>query len=278
MEQGLKDDIPMDAYLRLNAFGSGHLDWLAISPMRYRYNLEHPPEESESMAIGTAVHSLVLEPHTFQKIYELEPLSAAPDAKSPRATNAYKDAVKSIEASGKRIIRMQDLAKVNAMAQSVMRNRHAAKCLEKAQRREVTMIWKDKDRLCRGRADALGDKLLVDLKVTRDLSGFSPWIITRLGYYRQQAWYRTGLDALGHGVDHVFIVAVEQDPPHDVGVFKMDDASLIFGAMQCKRLLEVCEECEKTGEWPGMFPDVEVGTVSDSVIDQFQEEADGEDT
>lgn len=270
---GLHRGVSRKDYLALDAFGSGRLEWLAVSPKHYRYMLEQPAEESPSLSLGTALHAAVLEPDVFGMEYALEPLDVAPMNAKPRATNAYKEAVAEMEGRGLTVLREDTLAQVEAMAAAVMEHPKAAKLLAKAPERELTMIWNRDGRICRGRADLLGEVVLGDLKTTRSLRKFSPWAITEYGYHRQAAHYVGGLAQLGRTIERVMWIVVESSPPYDVGVFELDLPSLTLGHVQCDRLFEKLADCEREDRWPGMFEDVQIASVSDAALATMDDEA-----
>jgi len=269
---GLHKHVPMDRYLSMAAIGSTELGWLATSPLYFRYMMDSRTRpDSDAMALGTAVHMAVLEPDLFEATYCDEPCVDGIDSSRPRATKAYREAVAEMETSGRIVLKGDTAFQVRAMAAAVRGNPHAAKLLDKAPERELTIRWDRDGRACRGRADMLGEGVLADLKTTRSLKNFSPFAITRLGYYRQLAMYRAGLRQLGRTVNHVLIVAVENVEPFDVACYAMDEAALIAGDMECERLFALLDECESSGKWPGAFPDIVKGTITDALAAEMAE-------
>ena len=272
---GIHAGVSMAEYLALDAIGSTHLSWLDVSPLYYQHMRKLNERDTESTSLGTAVHTAVLEPETFKSRYVSEPDLDEIGGAKPRATKAYKEAVAVLEASGREVMRNDVSGKVWAMAQAVHAHPLAAKLLRIATERELTMLWDQGfgrpdgsigTRLCRGRADAIGGGVLVDLKTTRSLARFSPFELTKFAYHRQQALYRAGSAALGLKVQHVFVIAVESVAPFDVGVFEMDEDSLSVGENECTELLNRLAECEASRTWPGMFPELQKGTLTDYVI------------
>ena len=270
---GLHRGISRTGYLSLDAFGSGRLEWMNVSPLYFKYMLSQPAEETAALSLGTALHAAVLEPDVFARQYVLEPLHVAPDNAKPRATKAYRDAVADITQGGFIVLRQETFDTVKAMAAAVLAHPAAAGLLAKAPERELTMIWNRDGRICRGRADMLGDGVLGDIKTTRSLKDFSPWTVTKYGYHRQAAHYVDGLAQLDHPIEHVMFIAVEASRPYDCGVFALEPASLSFGHIENDRLFLKLEECERTGEWPGQFPIVTSASVSDAAIATMDDEA-----
>jgi len=275
LSPGLHRGVPSADYLALDAIGSGRLGWLATSPMHYRYMCGQPRAETDATELGTALHSALLEPDLFLAHYivEPDPHQVAPDAVKPRATKLYKDAVADLERSGRTVLRIDEMAAVRAMADSVRAHPHAARLLERAPEREVTMLWDQDGRRCRGRADLLGDGVLADVKTVRNLAKFSPWVISDRAYHRQAGHYTIGLERLERRIQHVFFIAVENVAPFDVGVFALDPDALRIGQMECENLLARLDECEASGCWPGMFPEVVTATISDRMLSDLEEVA-----
>lgn len=268
---GLYPGISLADYLAIDALGSGRLEWLNISPLHYRYMLSQKEKETDALKRGSALHMAVLEPLLFHERYTVEPdpFLIAPGNVKPRATTAYKAAIAALEATGKIVLRDEMAQEVFAMAASIKAHPHAARLLEKAPEREITAIWQRNGHACRGRFDLMGDGALGDIKTTRSLRSFSPWTITKLGYYRQAGWYSDGASRLGRDVKCFFLVAVESVAPYDVGVFVLDKETLAVGRVECDALFRKLQLSEETGEWPGMFPEVQQATLTDAIALQL---------
>lgn len=270
---GLHAGVPMGEYLAIDAMSSGRFEWLRVSARHYQHMLSQPAADSAALSLGTALHAAVLEPAIFARDFVLEPIALVPQTSKTRATKAYKDAVADIKQGGFTVIRKDTMETVKAMAASVYAHPWAAKLIARCPERELTMLWNRGNRLCRGRADLLGPGCMGDLKTTRSLKDFNPWEITKYGYHRKAAWYRQGLNELGPEIPKVFFIAIESSAPFDVGVFEMDGPSLALADHDIERLLTRLDDCERTGSWPGMFPDIQVATVSDAELARMDDEA-----
>lgn len=274
LSPGLYPGVPMAQYLKLPGIGSGHLGWILRSPKHYRHCLSHPPKDTDATENGTALHAALLEPETFSGRYAIEPDPAVIGGDRPRSTKAYRDEVSKMVASGFAVLKTDDFNSVHAMVRAVQDHKHAVRILERATEREQTMIWErtvSDAHLCRGRADLLGDRMLADVKTTRSLERFSPWVISDQGYHRQMAWYVDGLAQLGRVIDFVYLIAIENVPPYDVGVFVLDPDALRVGRDECDRALERLSECEESGKWPGMFEEIQHGMVVDRLMAEIHE-------
>jgi len=262
---GMYAGMPMETYLSLEALGSGRLEQLAVSPLHYRYMLTQRRETTPALELGTALHMAVLEFDLFNETYTLEPDLDEIGGAKPRATKAYKDQVAALEESGKTVLQRGEMAKVLSMKEAIEAHPHAAALLKKCPEREVTALWDRNGRLCRARFDMLGKGMAGNIKTTYKIRDFSPWTITRRGYYRAAAHYRDGANRLGREIKHHFFLAVESAPPFDVGVFVLDEATLDVGLQEIEALHRKLEECERTDSWPGQFPDVVQAMLTDAI-------------
>jgi len=276
LRPGLHPNIPMRAYLAIDAMGSSRLEHLAISPLHYRYMSTQPDVETDAQELGTALHVAVLEPDLFKEKYVIEPDTALIGGAKPRATNAYRQEVARLEFDGRTVLKAEAMARVLAMREAILGHPHAARVLENAPEREVTGLWLNGKTLCRGRFDAMGPGVLADIKTTRKLKDFSPWTLTRLGYYRQAGHYVDGARKLGRETKHFFFIAVENNPPHDVGVFVLDEELIEVGRVECEALMARLARCERTGVWPGMYPEIQQAVLTEAIALQMAD-ADVED-
>src|SRR6185503_13815919 len=112
---GLHHGVPMREYLKIDALGSSRLEHLAVSPLHYRYMSTQPDEETDAQELGTALHVAVLEPDLFDSAYVIEPDIARIGGAKPRATNAYKEAVATLEFEGRTVLKAEAMAKVLSM-------------------------------------------------------------------------------------------------------------------------------------------------------------------
>lgn len=267
---GIHLGVPKADYLALDALSASRMDWLAVSPLHYRYMLTQPPVETNATERGTALHAMLIEPDAFRSYaVEPDPNLIAPEAAKPRATKAYREAVAELEAAGKIVLKLPEMRAVLNMQAAILSNPHAARLFQRCPMHEAAILWDRDGRACRGRVDMLGDDLFADVKTVRSLRDFSPWVVTKLAYYRQAAWYQDGLKRLGRNIKHVFFIAVEATPPHETGVFVLDPDALTFGLSECEHFLYRLAECERNDDWPGMFEGIQTATLSASAIERM---------
>jgi hypothetical protein len=276
-------------YQALEATNWSELKNMAVSPRYYRHRRDHPLPDTPAMLMGRAIHAAVLEPDSFHDEYRIaEPRQCAGETKS--GTRCSKPAIpggtlchlhggtaeaEALAESGVTILTADQGETVVHCVEAVATHKAARELLERAPRREVSIEWEIDGRRCKGRIDALGDGVLVDLKTTRSLARFARQAGEML-YYGQLAWYGDGAIAAGQlARDYeVFILAVENVEPWDVGVFRVTDDDIQEGQFLYRRLLRDLTACETMDYWPGMMPDVvdlEIPTWGRRIADETGE-------
>jgi hypothetical protein len=237
-------------YCALRGVNWSRLNWMDVSPLHY---LTAKTEETDPMRLGRAAHSLTFEPETFGALYTVW--------EGARNSNAWK----AFKADNEHLTILTSDQHARAMGMAAAVNRHpvAARYLNPRGKAEQTLVWTDEATglVCKARADFLSHWCaVVDLKSAADLS---PRFLSRavsLGYPCQMAHYRNG--AIASGIwgrePECVIVAVESKPPYDVGVFRMDEETMEYGAKKVAELLAKVKECTELNEWPGRYPDEQV--------------------
>jgi len=212
------------------------LKQMALSPLHYRYAVDHGCDETRAMRVGSVVHALVL--GGAYHAYEGE-----------RRGKAWAE-FKAAHDDGATIVTGSEHDDAAAIAGAVMADPVAASILAGPHLTEVSLAWEWLGRACAGRLDLVTPSVLVELKVTNsaDLDRFGR-LAHRMHYPAQLAWY---LRALGRPLtSHALIVVVEDKPPHPVTVREVTARALEAGEKQCRLWMERLLCCESAGEWPG---------------------------
>jgi hypothetical protein len=180
-----------------------------------------PRKESPAMALGTAVHTALLEPERFDAAYVV-----CPPECSDRRTKAYKEwaaSVASFALSG--VLTTDDAATIDAIRDSVRRDEFASQLLAADGHVEKSLEWTESDVLCRMRFDKIAGPFCIDIKTCQDAT---PEVFAKtIASYRydlQAAHYLSGLtnNSIGWGMRFVF-VAVETASPYRVRCYEMCD-------------------------------------------------------
>lgn len=245
---GLIRGVPEDAY-----FG----DETALSASSAKVLLgTRSPEVTAAMELGSLTHKVLLEPHLLDGYTVLRPPNGEFWAKgdgTPASeggitrTKQYADAAAKAVRDGLTAVSAEDWDKAHAMAEAVREHPLAAKLLDACGDFEVS-AWADHESgaRVRGRLDALGPGLCVDLKTANnaDPSAFGKRAAA-LGYAIQAANYQDVARACGWDVEgFAFIVAESVATPsgrHRVSVIELTDRAIAKGredfAEACRRWL-----------------------------------------
>lgn len=210
------------------------------TPAHAKWAKENRKEIAE-FGIGHALHGLVLE---GKVLFAVEP-------KADGRTNAGK-AIKAAfaeENQGKIILSADDGKAVEGMAAGILRNKTVVSLLESAKDREVSIFWDG----MKARLDAVSPLGVLDLKTTgkvADRRTFSKSIF-EFGYHIQGAMYLMAAAKAGFPCEDFFFICCESFPPHECNYYPLGHESLEVGKRELDRLKALCEECEKTGVYPG---------------------------
>jgi len=201
------------------AISKSHLDQVARSPLHYWARYLDPNrvtiEPTPAMAIGSAVHTHVLELDQWDSQYAIAPESIDRRTKMGKAEWE----VFTTAATGRTVLSRADADLVMRMGHAVYSHPAAAMLLNMPGKAETTHMWTDAATgiQCKCRPDWLTDdgSLIIDLKTTDDASpaGFRK-SIANWRYHVQAAWYLNGIEqATGTRPDQFIFLCVEKRAP-----------------------------------------------------------------
>lgn len=258
-------------YMRIEAVNWHTLEPYRISAKSARHSMLRPRDATESMKIGEALHCAVLEPHRFCTEY-----SAMPSFDGHPNSKIYKEAKAAWmnEHGAEVTLTREEYHECKTMGEAVAAHPVASRIMLGKGRNEIVVVWIDKETgiLCKGRIDRLcyapaltifpssdlkpSDQVLVmaDVKTSRKpLPGPREFEgeIARYGYHGQLAWYHDGLQAIEPAPVVPVIVAVQNEAPFEVAVYRFDETELEKGQKLCRRLLTQHLTCTQQKDWPG---------------------------
>ena len=177
--------------------------------------------ESASMRLGTAVHSALLEPEEFEKIYDVTDLR--------KNTKAYKEMLSN---NPKKIyLNNSDWRSIQEIKRRFEQNREATELLDLCSKRETEVKADIQGVPFRGFVDAMSKDVIIDLKTTQDASeeGFSRSVYN-FSYHLQAAIYKELT-----GAKEFYIIAIENTAPHNICIYQLSQDALDSGyAMMSK--------------------------------------------
>lgn len=238
------------------------------TPAHLQYGMTAHREPTASMALGTAVHSLVLEPFRFNDDFVIAPVV-------DKRTKIGKEIWANFEAdsAGKTLINAAQFEQASAMADSVRNHPIAGALLDDIVVESSVYWWyrsmdPDDDtkykEMLKVRPDAICRKypVIIDLKSTADGS-YSGFIksIQNYYYHMSAAMYLEGvnqcrplLEEMRHFAYTKFIfVCVENAAPYLTSVYELSPEYLDIGKTLYRRALHALRY-GRENDWPG-FPD-----------------------
>ena len=243
-----------DDYHAGPGISKSHLDKMAMSPMHYWSAYINPErerrEQTPAMALGTAVHSAVLEPDLFVGDY------IKAEKFDRRTTAGKQDALDFAAANeGKIILDPEEYDLCMAMRDAVHRH-PLAKRLFNGGHSEQTFFAVDEGTgeivKCRTDYINIGGGIIVDLKTTEDASpkGFGR-SAGNFRYDLQAPWYKDVVQAaVGETLPVFAFVAVEKKPPYAIGVYYVDEATEQRARYCARRDFMKILECRARNHWP----------------------------
>lgn len=237
------------AYHSHCAVSKSHLDLINQSPLHYWARFLDPdrikPEPTPAMILGSAFHTLVLEPHLFTREY----VEAPQDIN--RRTKAGREEWEAFEkaSEGKTVLTSAQIEQLNAMAQSVKDHPAARLLLSQEGKAEQTFMWTDDatGEQCKCRPDWHAGSIVVDLKTTQSASpeNFSK-SVSSFRYHVQANWYLRGTP----GAEQFLFIACEKEPPYAVAVYAASAEMVAAGGRAADRNLQLLAECRASNKWP----------------------------
>lgn len=244
-----------DQYHRGPGISKSHLDKIAgASPKHYWHHYLNPDREPEeptpAKVLGTAIHSIILEPDTFKDAYAVNP---GIDRRSNAGKAEY--AAFLAEAGTKTIITDDQQQACFAIRDAVHAHPLASGLLTGGKAEQsFYAVDNETGQLIKCRTDYLPDNgsMIVDVKSTDDASpsGFGK-SAANFRYPVQVAWYHRVLDAaFGEHPPHWVFLAFEKDPPYAIGVYFADPVDTARAALAAQRDFMRIVEHRRSNYWP----------------------------
>lgn len=202
-------------------------------------------KRSPALDLGTAVHTLTLEPHQKNTVW------CGPET---RRGNAWKEQEEAAKAAGAVLLTEADYQVAIDMANAVRSNAAAMELLSGDLTVEASVFSTDHahgvDLRCRPDGWRKDIAAVIDLKTTIDPSpqGFAKQA-ANFGYHIQDQFYRHAMMLDGHEVDRFIFIAVGKEAPYPVGVYELDALSLHEGSAGVQYALEQYAKAQRTNVW-----------------------------
>jgi|694.fasta_scaffold05059_23 hypothetical protein len=263
-------DLSFAEYRAIDAVNVSRLSGLSKCPAYFKFTLTNERPDSPALAIGRLIHTLVFQQELFQSEYFILPEL---DRRTAKGRETYNELVSANP--DKAAVKSEDFNRAAELAASVRSNPHFSRLIDGAMF-EVTLTWTDEETgiKCKARLDCYNPELgvIVDLKTTIDASprGF-PRKLYAYRYNCQAAWYLHGLvENKAHG-QHFIFAAVEKEPPHLLGLYRLSDEAIKLSNAENTSLLKKYAQCLETDYWPGYTEGIEDISIPEYGVTTLEE-------
>lgn len=252
-----------DDYHASIGVSKSHLDYVAANSLRkYWYKYRAPldqrivEETTPAKVMGSGIHCAILQPDLFRKQYVANP---GIDRRSNAGKAEWQVFV--AEHKGKTILSDDDFQTCLAIRDAVHRDPVARGLLHGCIfEQPVFAVDPETGELIKCQIDALheGGSHIVDLKSTDDASpaGFAR-SAANYRYPLQPPWYLDVLDAaFGEYPENWVFMAVEKDPPHEIGLYFAQPEDIQRGRLAARRDFMRIVEASRANAWPSYSTEV----------------------
>jgi len=243
---GVYPTLDISEYHQSQALSNSGIGRLLRSPAHYKVGFGDP---TPAMALGSAVHALVLEPHL-----DLVPLPPVVNKRTKQGKADWAEFEATLK-PGSILLSPNDYEKARRMAEAVTTNPFVQRSGLLQGAKEVSFFGTDEHGCYRrARSDIYAPEfgLVPDLKTTRDASEREfRRSVGAFGYHRQAAWYTDTMDLCGIPTCDMVFLCVENVEPYAVAVYGLDEATIDQGRRETTTAAKLWAKCHESGEWPG---------------------------
>lgn len=242
-----------------HAVSSSQLKTMLRSPAHFyaKHIAECDHKQTPAMALGTAVHSLFLEPHNFVNDCAIEP-------EVNKRTNAGKAEIEEFLAlnTGKTIITQEQFHTAQSMVDA-MKKHPMYNILLSGGIREASVFYRDEETQldCRVRfdwhippntSDYFPNGLILDVKKTTDARAdeFSK-SCQKFGYALSASMYVDGYKAYYNTTPQFLFFVVEDSAPYESVIYYASDEMLFAGDVKKRDALLKLQQAKATNTWVG---------------------------
>lgn len=251
MEDGLYTNLTNGQYHGIRGYISASaLKAFEKSPLHYQAYLKRDWTQTQDQLLGTMFHELVLEPEIFSEKYVV--------IDGDRRSKEVKAAVEQAESTGKIAIKSEMLETVKIMAENTSSKIKRMNLFTPSGISECSIFVTDPLTGCPIKVRP--DRVEPDLGVIYDLKSYSSAVeyefrgqIYRMRYDRQAALYLRACSIhFGRTFTDFVNIVCETDAPWEVGIIRIDDATIDRATERMIPLLEKFKQCLDTDSWPGL--------------------------
>ena len=221
------------------------------SPAHYFYEYHQKQQQetpTESMIMGEAVHTAILEPHLMPARFAVK---NKVDGRT-REGKAYNESF-ALLAAGKQVIDLESHQDVIGMQQAVFNNDIASALLTGCKiEHSIFFTHQSTGLQCKVRPDAWMGSIVNDLKTSNDAHprAFQSSAY-KYGYFLQAAMIKEALKFIGIDLERFLFIVVEKVAPFVTAIYDLDFEAIAYGVSQFNELMEQLARCKDRNMFPG---------------------------
>ena len=224
IRQGLFEE-DIDIYHGTKAISSSLFRTFLKSKRRFRHAWDDwgkkESESSETFKIGSAFHTLILEPHKYSERYIV-----AEDVN--RRTKEGKAYIQELNKLGKDVLSIDDEDMLRSMEASVKKSELAMMYLDGVKTELSARRKLSNGLIIQCRPDAVKNECIIDLKSCADITKFG-YEIYSYGYHIQAAyyyWLLSNIDPEKFSESNFYFIAVEKNGPYELAIHGIRNGTL----------------------------------------------------
>ncbi len=245
-------DIPNEAYHSAQGWSRSALLDLDKSPYHFYYNhiacLKERGAPTADMKIGSAVHTLLLEPEKFE-----DEFACAPDVNKRTKEGKQQYAEFEIAASGKIVLSKAEFQSASNLVEGIKKFNIVDDVISDA-KIEQSIFWTDKETglQFKCRPDVWQTNFVADVKTAKNVSHdlFARSALDS-GYYVQAGMIYEALEVIEQPIEKYIFLAVEKQVPYVPKIFILDGYALDFGVEHFQLYKKKLAYHLKHDDWPG---------------------------
>ena len=255
-------DISNTDYHGSDAVSRSNLMLLDKSPYHFWYEklsgIAIKKIATPAMNIGSAFHSLLLEPDNFNNEFAVLPVM---DRRTTVGKKLYSEF---IQLHGDKVLLTQDQYEdILAMVDNIKKHEVVNNILRESVF-ERSIFWTDKETglQFKCRPDIWSSDMIADLKSTSDSSlNYMQSESIRRGYLLQAAMMEEACNAINKPVKVFALMACEKEPPYVPAIFALSNESMDYGRNQFKQYKSILKSCLDNNCWD-IYPIQSLGIPS----------------
>lgn len=220
-----------EAYRTMDGLSASDIKALLANPYKFKQGIKNHATASQN--IGSAIHSLILEPKNFDRDFIVGDFD--------KRTKAGKEAAELAEASGKILLKASEFETAqnvaNSFKESEFYKEHFIKDFGEAESSYFSEFQGVKVK-CRPDYFNLSKNIIIDFKTTSNDNGANPneflKAVANYGYYIQAQWYLNIT-----GAKRFFFVALETKEPYCFGVYELDQSFIDLAVEKIDKALGI---------------------------------------